>query len=285
MEHIPLPTDINTFHQQIQEVLVDEGLITERDSQCGKYYSKERGYFRYRVKCGNIHSCCMCRDKHIKKIRREVYYNTNSFHQDGGSLYLITLTIPHHRNLPFNSFHKGFTNSTHKLKDSSFWKNRMKKTIDYQFHYNRYETLINPRHGFHLHNHIVLGGWNKIDTDEVKDRLYDTWVNCSSGVGSGVPSYEQGVDIRHTCNGNYPNKPDKKIHIPSNQDTYTPQDLEKILYGYKRNSNFQHQNFTKRECKDLIDEYNKVMKEQNYIRIYNDEGRWKWSSTPELPFS
>ncbi len=80
---------------------------------------------------------------------------------------------------------------------------------------------------------------------------------------------------------------DKNIptpHIPFNQDTYTPQDLEKILYGYKRNSNFQHQNFTKRECKDLIDEYNKVMKEQHYIRIYNDEGRWKWSSTPELPF-
>ena len=47
MEQIPIPTDIDTFHQQIQEVLVDEGLITERDSQCGKYYSKERGYFRY----------------------------------------------------------------------------------------------------------------------------------------------------------------------------------------------------------------------------------------------
>ena len=141
MEHIPLPTDIDTFYEEIQQVLVDEGLITERDSQCGKYYSKERGYFRYRVKCGNIHSCCMCRDKHIKKIRREVYYNTNSFQQDGGSLYLITLTIPHHRNLPFNSFHKGSTNSTHKLKDSSFWKNRLKKTIDYQGHKRQYSLV------------------------------------------------------------------------------------------------------------------------------------------------
>ena len=74
-------------------------------------------------------------------------------------------------------------------------------------------------------------------------------------------------------------------YIPFNQETYTPEDLQKILYGYNRIDNFQHQNFTKGECKDLIDDYNKVMKEQHYIRIYNDEGRWKWSSTPELPFS
>ena len=36
--------------------------------------------------------------------------------------------------------------------------------------------------------------------------------------------------------------------------------------------------------KDLIDDYNKVMKEQHYIRIYKSRGSWEWSSTPELPF-
>jgi len=169
----------------------------------------------------------------------------------------------------------------HKLKDSSFWKNRLKKTIDYQFHYNRYETLINPRHGFHLHNHIVLGGWNKIDTDEVKDRLYDTWVNCSSGVGSGVPTYEQGVDIRKTTNGNYPNKIVKTPYIPFNQDTYTPEDLEKILDGYNKVKNYKHPDFTKKELRNHIE----VSKGNNNFRIFYDKNKWKETDTPELPFS
>ena len=280
--------DIHTHNRQIQEVLVEEGLLDGRDKECGKYKNIRKGEDRLtRWKCGNIHSCSICRYEHINKIRREVLHNTNSFMELGGHLFLLTLTIPHHLNLSFNRFYEGFSHSTKRLKDSSVWKNWFKEKIDYQFHFNRYETLINPRNGFHLHLHMVLGGWKQIvDMEEVKERLYPTWVRCSSGVGSGVPSYEQGVDIRETINGNYPNKLDKNTDIPMNQETYTPEELEKILKGWKKDKGFTHPDFTKNECRKLLRIYRDGMKEKHYLRVYEVKkdhyGMWGWSSGRDL---
>ena len=62
-------------------------------------------------------------------------------------------------------------------------------------------------------------------------------------------------------------------------------DLEKILDGYNKVKNYKHPDFTKKELRNHIKVYNKVMKEQHYIRIYKSRGSWEWSSTPELPFS
>ena len=52
------------FVDILHESLINHRVITDpRVIQCGTYYSKERGYFRYRIKCGNIKECPRCREE------------------------------------------------------------------------------------------------------------------------------------------------------------------------------------------------------------------------------
>ena len=80
---------------------------------------------------------------------------------------------------------------------------------------------------------------------------------------------------------------DKNIptpYIPFNQDTYTKEDLDKILDGYKKVKNYKHSDFTKKELKNQIKVYKEVSKGNNNFRIIYDKNKWKWIDTPELPF-
>ena len=69
-------------------------------------------------------------------------------------------------------------------------------------------------------------------------------------------------------------------YIPFNQDTYTKDDLDKILDGYNKNKNYKHPDFTKKECRNHIE----VSKGNNNFRIFYDKNKWNETDTPELPF-
>ena len=73
-------------------------------------------------------------------------------------------------------------------------------------------------------------------------------------------------------------------YIPFNQDTYTKEDLEKILDGYNKVKNYKHPDFTKKELKNHIKVYKEVSKGNNNFRIIYDKNKWEWIDTPELPF-
>ena len=61
------------FVDALHESLVNHKIITNpRVIQCGTYYSKERGYFRYRIKCGNIKECPRCRDRTLDFKRHQM---------------------------------------------------------------------------------------------------------------------------------------------------------------------------------------------------------------------
>ena len=61
------------FVDILHESLINHRVITDpRVIQCGKYYSKERGYFRYRIKCGNIKECPRCREKTLSFRRSQM---------------------------------------------------------------------------------------------------------------------------------------------------------------------------------------------------------------------
>ena len=70
-------------------------------------------------------------------------------------------------------------------------------------------------------------------------------------------------------------------YIPFNQDTYTKDDLDKILDGYNKDKNYKHPDFTKKECRNHIE----VSKGNKNFRIFYDKNKWKETDTPELPFS
>ena len=67
--------------------------------------------------------------------------------------------------------------------------------------------------------------------------------------------------------------------IPTKQENYTPEDLKKILTGYKRIDHFKHPDFSLTEIKKYLKKYKKVFTGKKYMKIYfdNDDYKWKWN--------
>ena len=299
MEH---KTPLSHLHEMIREDLITEGIITGRESRCGSWSNPEMFPRQpYQVKCDS-YFCPCCGYEKVESIRKNVSTFTNDFQRNGGNLHLLTLTIPHDQNTDLNVLYKSFSQSVMRMKNSSVWRNRFKKEIDHQFHYNRYETTITPSNLFHLHLHITIGGYNLIDTNEWKRTLTNLWRRCCQSVGvKRLPSKSNGVDIRITSNGTYSVGKEKRQldeydnefitknkevgmnevserDIPTKQENYTPEDLKKILTGYKRISGYRHMDFSLNEIKKYLKKYKKVFTGKKYMNIYfdNDDYKWKW---------
>ena len=297
----------------IREDLITEELMTGRESKCGLWGNPEmfpRKPFPY--KC-ETYFCPVCGYENVDLIKRRVSYFTNDFMRDGGNLYLITLTIPHDKYIDLNDLYSLYSQSLERFKNSSVWRNTLKKELKCHFHFNRYEMKISPKSGYHLHLHITIGGYNLLDTNHWKELLTDLWRRCckKSGV-KRLPTITNGVDIRYTSNGTYsvgkekkemdefdnewvrkqynksPLPKVKKVRkknikiqvcekdIPKKQDSYTPEDLQKILTGYKRIDHFIHPDFSLKELKKYLLKYKKVMSGKKYMKIYFDDYDYKW---------
>ena len=273
-------TPLSQLNEMIREDLITEGIITGRDGLCGSWKNPEMfPRHPYQMKCDRFY-CPVCNTEKVVGIRKRVSSFTNDFQSDDGILYLLTLTIPHNQNTDLNVLYKSFSQSVMRMKNSSVWRNRFKKEIDHQFHYNRYETTITPSNSFHLHLHITLGGYNIIDTDLWKERLTEVWRRCCDSVGvKKLPSKKRGVDIRVITNGTYTMKLNEDTNIPKKQDSYSVEDLKKILTGYKRIEHFKHQDFSLNEIKKYLKKYKRVFQGKKYMKVYfdNEKYNWKWS--------
>ena len=217
MEH---KSPLSHLHEMIRDDLITEGIIIGRESKCGLWSNPEKFPRQpYQVKCDS-YFCPCCGYEKVESIRKNVSTFTNDFQSDDGILYLLTLTIPHDQNTDLNVLYKSFSQSVMRMKNSSVWRNRFKKEIDYQFHFNRYETTITPSNLFHLHLHITIGGYNLIDTDEWKKTLTTLWRRCGQSVGvKRLPTKSNGVDIRITSNGTYSMKQNEDTTIPDKQES------------------------------------------------------------------
>ena len=267
------------MNQIVRNDLITEEIMTGRESRCGSWGNPEmfpRKPFSY--ECGT-YFCPVCGYENVVSIKKKVSKITNDFQRNDGILYLLTLNIPHNKYTDLNDLYGWYSQSVRRMKNSSVWRNSFKKDLDHQFHYNRYETTITPSNSFHPHLHITLGGYNLIDTNEWKKTLTNLWRRCCRSVGvKRLPTITNGVDIRITSNGTYSMKLNEDTTIPNKQDSYTPEDLQKILTGYKRISGYRHMDFSLKEIKKYLTKYRKVFQGKKYLKIYfnNDDYKWKW---------
>ena len=143
------------FVEALHESLVTHSIITNpRVTKCGTYYSKERGYFRYRVKCGNIKECPICRTREGNLKRYELLTEQEECLNTGGSLFIITGTLRHRKTDSLRFLQGKLSDAVKKLKNQYGWRQIMKgksmstKTV--------YETTYTNKHGFHPHVHILF---------------------------------------------------------------------------------------------------------------------------------
>ena len=106
------------FVDALHESLVTHKIITNpRVIQCGTYYSRERGHFTYRVRCGNIKECPRCRTEELAKRRLEILSAQEECLREEGSIFMITGTLKHRKTDSLRFLQKKLGDSVKRLKN------------------------------------------------------------------------------------------------------------------------------------------------------------------------
>ena len=210
-------------NEEIRDTLIENGIVTHpRTKNCGQWVNlpPQRGSdFKrpLRVSCGR-YECRSCRNTIIGNIQESHFIENQILQDRGGSVLLMTLTVPHRRSESFSSLYPRFKRSLQEMKKGRGWK-QIKRETEYQYHYDTIEHHETPN-GHHIHNHITFGCMEpKVPLETIKDHLFNTWSHYTSR--NGFPKVSRkGIDVTPT---------NLSSHSES-WDTKTIEELTKI-YG------------------------------------------------------
>ena len=159
----------------LHETLVTAGIITDPNViQCGEYYSKERGFFRYRKQCGKTKYCPRCRERTMPFMRSQMIQRQEECLSSGGSLFIITGTLKHKRTDLLRFLQDKLITAVKKLKNQKGWRKFNTQTT----HPTRtvYETTYSEENGYHPHVHMMFHANNQIITQtELRETLNEYW--------------------------------------------------------------------------------------------------------------
>lgn len=213
------------------EYLVNHKIISNpRVIQCGTYFSKEQGHFKYRVKCGNIKECPRCRTEGLSKRRQEILSEQEECIREGGFLFMITGTLKHKKSDSLRFLQGKLSDAVKKLKNQYGCREIMKgksmstKTV--------YETTYSLKHGFHPHVHMLVGlNLEGIHKTQIHKALNNNWRNYT-----GANLDVSNIDNPTVCVGGKEEYPEKLLEIFRKQK-------QEMQFNLKERNNFQDQDW------------------------------------------
>ena len=254
----------NPFVDALHESLVTHSIITNpRVAKCGTYYSKERGYFRYRVKCGNIKECPRCRTEGLPKRRQEILTEQEECLSAGGSLYLITGTLKHRKTDSLKFLQGKLSNAVKRLRNQSGWRKLSKlstmptKTV--------YETTYSTKNGYHPHVHMLYGTGNQvINKTQIREALNPYWSKYT-GAYLDVTNLDKPTIYINKKEYPWVNVEEWETEMgrmnAEIKERFNKPTLETMLLCYDRIPNFNNPSISK-------DEIVKVLKNMNKYQSY-----------------
>ena len=139
--------------------------------------------------CGSVWHCPVCAAK-ITEGRRTDLDALLAAHRDaGGTAFMATFTIPHHRFQSCESLRKGVSEAWRKVKNGKGWiraRERYRWLGDV-----RALEVTHGDNGWHPHLHVLIlfqPKATKLDFEEFGAWLYDTWSRAIERSGFGVCS-------------------------------------------------------------------------------------------------
>ena len=164
----------------VHKSLVAHGIITNpRVVKCGTYYSWER-HIKRRVRCGRVKECPMCYERTADLKRHEILKKQEECLKDGGSLFLVTLTMTHKKTDRLKYLQDKLSDSVRKLKNQHGWR----KIREQSFMPPRtiYEVTYSEKNGFHPHVHMVFFQKNlQLTKTKIRETLSPYWNNYTGG--------------------------------------------------------------------------------------------------------
>ena len=164
------------FVELVHKSLVAHGIITNpRVIKCGTYYSWER-YTKRRVRCGRVKECPMCYERTADLKRYEILQKQEECLKGGGSLFLVTATVPHKKTDSMKYLQDKLSNSVRRLKNEHGWR----KIREQSFMPPRtvYECTYSEKNGFHPHVHMLFFMKNqRLTKTKIRETLSPYWNN------------------------------------------------------------------------------------------------------------
>jgi hypothetical protein len=239
-----------------------------RVSKCGcvvQSNSKGVGVFKSKkhktISCSNLQTCSsvwldpVCAAKITEKRRLEVKQAIEKHQENGGSISLVTRTVPHTKNDSLVSLRDRFREADAYMKENYQYK-KMRPRFNVDGDIKVFEITVTWLNGWHLHIHEVYFH----DTDafegealesnpayvaflkDFEQTYYDVWRNSATKAGFDEPSREYGLQVQ---NGDFAaeyiakwgKEPESnwgidaeltKAHIKSSKKGYTPWELIRL---------------------------------------------------------
>ena len=116
----------------------------------------------------------------------------------GGSVLLVTTTIPHDKSMRFKHISQSFQTARDKWRDRKPWK-RTREHYDIRGTIRALEVTVGEN-GWHLHVHeLFFMGWgfedNTTNRQLLKLELWKQWASAAVSAGFKRPSFENGLDV------------------------------------------------------------------------------------------
>lgn len=154
-------------------------------------------------RCGSVWLCPVCAAQISEGRRQELKTGMARWtgFRNNGTVYLLTLTNPHHHGDNLKALLEGQKKALHYL-----WGDRKPKEEFLRLgkvgHIISTE-VTHGKNGWHPHYHVLLFFKKEIDIKALTAFLAPVWQNCCKKSGLKMPSIENGVDIRE---GKYADK-------------------------------------------------------------------------------
>ena len=206
-----------------------------KEKDVGIRYNETRSTAHYDnlQRCGSIWICPVCAAQISEGRRQELKAGISKWTTEGGSVYLLTLTNPHHYGDNLDQLLTGQQKAIKYL-----WGDRKTKErfalLGKVGHIITTE-VTNGKNGWHPHYHILLFFKNAVDIKALRLFIAFEWQNCCRKSGLKIPSVEHGCDLQ---DGTYADKYVSKWGLEDEmtkghtkkgrQDSATPWDLLRL---------------------------------------------------------
>ena len=172
----------------------------DKNDGVGVTFNKFRNKANYTnvMRCANAWGCPVCAAIISEHRKNEVKEAMDWWKKQGGSVLLLTLTVPHYSDTDIKQLKKDL-----KKAYSKFFKGvRASKDMFERWQIKHYISCFEITHGingFHPHYHVLLFvpySLGKQSLFGIKQDMYKVWKDCCLKAGLDEPSEKHGLDLQ-----------------------------------------------------------------------------------------
>jgi hypothetical protein len=158
----------------------------------------KKAHFSGLMVCGSVWTCPPCAAKVSERRKVEVVAATDLHKQQGGGLYLVTLTASHKRDHDLDDWLKKFAAAKIKMREWRAYKD-LKVSTGYVGDIRALEVTYGDANGWHPHEHglwLTQKPLTARKLESMRSDLFRLWHRACVAVGLPLPNRKRGVDVR-----------------------------------------------------------------------------------------